>query len=162
MTLLLAVSKCMDAAALNIVLYESRDANPSCDATHLFESQTIQYTFYRIKMTMLGILGQVKPFVLFKKCLIDNATFRLHYKVNCSSGKCTIYCEWFLFFSPFFFCAFILSFSSEFHFSFSVFLCAALPCIAAHNIKRKLWSSHRLHCWQGCAWECVWGAFLLE
>ena len=30
---------------------------------------------------MLGILGQVKPFVLFKKCLIDNATFRLHYKV---------------------------------------------------------------------------------
>ena len=38
--------------------------------------------FYRFKMTMLGILGQVKPFVLFKKCLIDNATFRLHYKVH--------------------------------------------------------------------------------
>jgi len=36
----------------------------------------------RIKMTMLGLLAQVKPFVLFKKGLIDNATFRLHYKFS--------------------------------------------------------------------------------
>ena len=30
---------------------------------------------------MLGLLGGLKPYVLFKRCLIDNTTFRLHYKV---------------------------------------------------------------------------------
>jgi len=29
---------------------------------------------------LLGLLGGLKPYVLFKRCLIDNTTFRLHYQ----------------------------------------------------------------------------------
>ena len=84
----------------------------------------IDNAFYRFKMTMLGILGQVKPFVLFKKCLIDNATFRLHYKVYWRGC-------FFLFLTILVFFLFSICFSPVFEFSFCPQFSFVLLCLAS-------------------------------
>ena len=37
----------------------------------------------RLPLIMLSFLGGFSRYVKFKTCLIDNATFRLHYQVGC-------------------------------------------------------------------------------